>query len=192
MNAAIEAAHAGDAGRGFAVVADEIRKLAELSNKQSKLISDQLNSLKKLIEQAVSISDQTNASFGIISSQVNDATNMQKRIQQELQGQSDRSSQIVDALNTISRITEEVKNGSDEMSRSGKTVITEVESLVSISHQVTDAVALVSDKAGVVRNNASRSLSLLASNMKTVQALDSAVAIFTISDLNNPEQGHQE
>jgi methyl-accepting chemotaxis protein len=67
MNAAIEAAHAGQSGAGFAVVADEIRKLAENANSQSRFISDNLKNLQESIARAVQYSDTTGESFEGIS-----------------------------------------------------------------------------------------------------------------------------
>ncbi|MCL2319265.1 MAG: methyl-accepting chemotaxis protein, partial [Treponema sp.] len=66
MNAAIEAAHAGETGKGFSVVSNEIRKLAESSSSQSKVIADNIKKLQKSVELAVKSTKATENSFDVI------------------------------------------------------------------------------------------------------------------------------
>jgi len=61
LNAAIEAARAGEAGRGFAVVADEVRKLSTMSNDTGKQISSRVDAVGKAIQDAVQIAERFSA-----------------------------------------------------------------------------------------------------------------------------------
>lgn len=112
MNAAIEAAHAGDAGRGFAVVADEIRKLAESTQESSNQIGSTLNRLVENVNTAVSSSRGT----GTVIQSISDSTN-----------------QMASALADITNSTNELSAGSGE-------VVKAAESLLAISTETQNAI----------------------------------------------------
>jgi methyl-accepting chemotaxis protein len=136
MNAAIEAAHAGDAGRGFAVVADEIRKLAENSGAQAKNITDVLRSLKSSIDTVSTSSDNALKQFGTIVSMVQVVSEQEMVIHNAMQEQSGGSKQILEALSEITHITNEVRDRSGEMLGGSKDVLAEMKQLALTTHEI--------------------------------------------------------
>jgi len=129
MNAAIEAAHAGEAGKGFSVVADEIRKLSETSTEQSKTIGEQLNNIRDSIEQMVTASEQSSEAFQDVSSRISETDMLVQQIKGAMEEQEIGSRQIIDALQSMNDSTLEVKTASQEMAEGNKAILEEVKNL---------------------------------------------------------------
>ena len=133
MNAAIEAAHAGDAGKGFAVVADEIRKLSETSSQQSTQISNQLNQIMESIKEVVEASSDASKTFSLVSQELSDTDQLVMLIRTAMEEQNEGSKQIIDALKMMNDSTAEVRNASDEMREGNKLILAEVQHLQDVT-----------------------------------------------------------
>ena len=150
MNAAIEAAHAGESGKGFAVVADEIRKLAEESSTQGKTITAVLNNLKTKIEELNSAAETTEVQFAEIMKILSTVNDGSSSIMHAMTEQSSGSSQVLDAIKEISDITYDVKSGSLEILKGNTEVSKEISKLVEISKLIDQGMDGIGNDTGQI------------------------------------------
>ncbi|MDR2941006.1 MAG: methyl-accepting chemotaxis protein [Treponema sp.] len=138
MNAAIEAAHAGDAGKGFAVVADEIRKLAESSGQQSKTTAAMLKKIKASIDNITKSSSDVQARFEAIDTNVKTVSQHEENILRAMEEQEAGGKQILESISRLRDLTSSVKKGSDNMSESGEILVQETDEFIKTSKETVD------------------------------------------------------
>jgi iron only hydrogenase large subunit-like protein len=115
MNAAIEAAHAGEFGKGFAVVADEIRKLAESSGDEAKKISEVLEKITSLISNAYDTTISALNEFEQVVSLSEEVTNHEQIVQNAISEQANGSTQLLESIQNMKELTSSVTRATENL-----------------------------------------------------------------------------
>lgn len=136
MNAAIEAAHAGDAGKGFAVVADEIRKLAEDSKENSVKIAEVLKVVVDNIQKAKDAGAQTSNAFKEINREIMETVRSFQEITMSTEELSVGGKQILEAMSQLQSISSTVLTLSKNMRGSTDTLHTTLDKTSKMSEMV--------------------------------------------------------
>ena len=180
MNAAIEAAHAGESGKGFSVVADEIRKLAETSAEQSTKIGQELNNIQGGIEQVVNASTESEKSFSAVSNRIASTGELITQIKAAMEEQQSGSKQILDALQQMNNSTTEVKGAAQEMTKGGEMMMRDITNMNSSMQEVTSAVDEINTGTDYV-NNTTSSLKEIASTLEnSITQIKNDVDLFKV------------
>jgi methyl-accepting chemotaxis protein len=158
LNAAIEAARAGEHGKGFAVVADEVRKLAERSGRETKQIAELIAQVQTGTKEAVAAMDSGAARVELGSAKAEQAGQALEEILKAVQdtvrqvGEIASSSQqmahgarsVTDAMMSISAVVEESSASTEQMAAQASAVTGSVQSIAAVSEEQSAATEEVS------------------------------------------------
>lgn len=141
LNAAIEAARAGEQGRGFAVVADEVRKLAEQSSNATKEISNLLGAIQIESQRAVESMEQGEKEVETGNNVIQKVGDNFKNIMGAVQGLTTQIKDIVSIIEQTAEGIQNVETATEEVTAAAEEVSASAESLSRLSDELDDAIS---------------------------------------------------
>lgn len=194
LNAAIEAARAGEQGKGFAVVADEVRKLAERSSKATKEIATLIKGIQKTVAEAVTAMkasaqevelgvSRANSAGVVLDNILNAAESVYKQAEEAGNTTANvgiAAAELVEAVDAVSAVIEENTAATEEMTSNSTEVTQSIEKIASISEENSAAVEEVSASTEEVSAQVEEVSSSAASMMSLAKELQQVVSRFKL------------
>jgi methyl-accepting chemotaxis protein len=195
LNAAIEAARAGEHGKGFAVVADEVRKLAERSSVATKEIGGLIKGIQKTVNEAVVAMSESAGEVEVGVTQANNAGHALESIvaaADAVYQQADQATkaaekmnlaanELVTAVDSVSAVIEENTAATEEMSAGAHEVTQSIENIASVSEENSASVEEVSASAEEMSAQVEEVSAAATSLEEMAQALQEVVSQFKLA-----------
>lgn len=195
LNAAIEAARAGEAGKGFAVVADEVRKLAERSSVATKEIGTLISNIQNTVGDAVTAMHASTVEVDRGVEYSNLANQALTQIMESVQKVNDQAGVVNNAavsmrnaaealtnsVERVSAVVEENTAATEEMSAGSQSVVSAIENISSVSEENSAAVEEVSASTEEISAQAREVADLAHSAAQIAKSLTDAVSMFQLA-----------